>query len=246
MFSYEDYREIIEIIKASGKQANFKQAQDKEKYIVMRHDVEFSVERAYALSKVEFNMDFTSTYFFQWTNNTYNILSKRNLDIMKDMNERGHIIGLHFALNGLTDMELIRKKIKIEIEMLSNMVGFQIDQFSVHRPSGAVLKENIKLPNIINAYADDYFTYVENMSSEAKVNVCYLSDANHRWNYGFPDEKTLLEHDKVQILTHPYTWTKKGHNNLENFRTLLQEKQTELIESIDNECRHFEAIRDEL
>ena len=85
MFSYEDYRKIIEIIKSTGLQAGYKEAINRDKFILMRHDVEYSVERAYHLSKVEESMDFTSTYFFQWTNNSYNILSKRNMDMVKDM-----------------------------------------------------------------------------------------------------------------------------------------------------------------
>ena len=108
MFSYEEYKEIIQIIKESGRMANFKQARGKDQFIIMRHDVEFSVDRAFALSKLELSMDFTSTYFFQWTNNSYNILSKRNMDMIRYMHERGHEIGLHFALNGLTDQRAQR------------------------------------------------------------------------------------------------------------------------------------------
>ena len=152
MFSYEDYRKIIEIIKSTGLQAGYKEAINKDKFILMRHDVEYSVERAYHLSKVEESMDFTSTYFFQWTNNSYNILSKRNMDMVKDMHERGHVIGLHYALNGMTDMELVRKQIVKEMSMLSEMFGFKVDIFSVHRPSKDILRENIKLPGILNAY----------------------------------------------------------------------------------------------
>ena len=96
MFSYKEYKEIIQIIKESGRMANFKQARGKDQFIIMRHDVEFSVDRAFALSKLELSMDFTSTYFFQWTNNSYNILSKRNMDMIHYMHERGHEIGLHF------------------------------------------------------------------------------------------------------------------------------------------------------
>ena len=81
MFSYSDYKEIINIIKESGRGCNFRQAQARDKFIIMRHDVEFSVDRAFALSKLELSMDFTSTYFFQWTNNSYNILSKKNMDL---------------------------------------------------------------------------------------------------------------------------------------------------------------------
>ena len=157
MFSYSDYKEIINIIKESGRGCNFRQAQARDKFIIMRHDVEFSVDRAFALSKLELSMDFTSTYFFQWTNNSYNILSKKNMDMIKYMHERGHVIGLHFALNGLTDMELVRKKILQEIHVLSEMIGVEITEFSIHRPSADVLRENIKFPGIINAYQDELF-----------------------------------------------------------------------------------------
>lgn len=244
MFSYSDYKEIINIIKESGCGCNFRQAQERDKFIIMRHDVEFSVERAFALSKLELSMDFTSTYFFQWTNNSYNILSKKNMDMIKYMHERGHVIGLHFALNGLTDMELVRKKILQEIHVLSEMLGFEITEFSIHRPSADVLRENIMFPGIINAYQDEFFTFSENVTDATPLHVKYISDAKHRWNYGTPDAVTLLNNDRVQILTHPYSWTKKGYDNLENFRTLIQERNEELLDTIDNECKHFARVRD--
>ena len=78
MFSYDEYRKIIKSIQESGKQATFEEAIEMQEFVIMRHDVEFSVDRAYQLSKVEKEMDFTSTYFFQWTNNSYNLLSRRN------------------------------------------------------------------------------------------------------------------------------------------------------------------------
>lgn len=63
MFSYDDYREIIRIIKSTGLQAGYREAIARDRFVIMRHDVEYSVERAYELSKVEESMDFTSTYF---------------------------------------------------------------------------------------------------------------------------------------------------------------------------------------
>ena len=244
MFSYSDYKEIINIIKESGRGCNFRQAQERDKFIIMRHDVEFSVDRAFALSKLELSMDFTSTYFFQWTNNSYNILSKKNMDMIKYMHERGHVIGLHFALNGLTDMELVRMKLLQEIHVLSEMLGFEITEFSIHRPSADVLRENIVFPGIINAYQDEFFTFSENVTDSTPLHVKYISDAKHRWNYGTPDADTLFNNERVQILTHPYSWTKKGYDNLENFRTLIQERNEELMDTIDNECKHFARVRD--
>lgn len=244
MFSFDDYRKIIRIIQSTGLQAGYKEALTRDRFIIMRHDVEYSVERAYNLAKVEESMDFTSTYFFQWTNNSYNILSRKNRDMVKDMHERGHQIGLHFALNGMTDMEQIKKQIVKEIQILSEMFGFTVDVFSVHRPSKDVLRENIKLPGILNAYQDDFFTFAENVTEETPVTVKYMSDANHIWRYGYPDEENILSHDKVQILTHPFAWTKKGYDNFENYKTLVQEKTTEVIDSIDNECKDFGEYKD--
>ena len=223
---------------------DYKHAIDKDKFVIMRHDVEYSVERAYLLSKVEESMDFTSTYFFQWTNNSYNILSRRNMDMIKDMHERGQNIGLHFALNGLTDMEEVKKQIVKEMDILSEMCGFKIDTFSVHRPSKDVLRENIKLPGIINAYQDEFFTFAEEVTPDTPVSVKYLSDANHIWRYGYPDENNILNNDKVQILVHPFAWHKAGYDNFNNYIALVEEKYAQMIESIDAECKDFCEYKD--
>lgn len=244
MFSFDDYREIIRIIKASKRHANYADALGRESFVIMRHDVEYSVERAYELARVEQSMDFVSTYFFQWTNNSYNILSRRNLDMIKDMHERGQHIGLHFALNGMTDMAEIRKRIRKEVDILSEMFGFSIKEFSIHRPSKDVLRENIKLDGILNAYQDDFFTFAEQVTEDTPVAVKYMSDANHIWRYGYPDEKNITEHAKVQILTHPFAWCKEGYNNFNNYRALVQEKYEELIDSIDQECKDFGEYKD--
>ena len=239
MFSYDDYREIIRIIQADGRYCSYADALGKERFIIMRHNVEYSVDRAYQMAKVEQSMDFVSTFFFQWTNNSYNILSRRNMDMIKDMHERGQHIGLHFALNGMTDMQQVRRRIKMEMDILSEMFGFEITEFSVHRPSKDILRENIKLDGILNAYQDDFFTFADKITDDMKLQVKYMSDANHIWRYGYPDKENITSYDKVQILTHPFAWSKKGCNNFENYRMLLQEKYVELVESVDHECKDF-------
>lgn len=244
MFSYDDYREIIRIIKSTGRYTDYKHAIERDKFVIMRHDVEYSVERAYDLAKVEESMDFTSTFFFQWTNNSYNLLSRRNMDMIRDMHERGQTIGLHYALNGLTDMQQARKQIVKEMDMLSEMCGFKIDTFSVHRPSNDILRENIKLPNILNAYQDEFFTFAEEVNESTPVAVKYLSDANHIWRYGYPDEANISGYDKVQILVHPFAWHKKGYDNFNNYVALVEEKYAQMIESIDAECKDFGEYKD--
>lgn len=245
MFSYEDYREIVRLVQESGRACGYEEALKKEEFVIMRHDVEYSVERAYALSLVESEMDFTSTWFFQWTNNSYNILSRRHQDMILDMKERGHHIGLHFALNGLTDMQQVRRQIVKEMRILSDMFGFEISQFSVHRPISQVLAANIKLPNIINAYQDEFFTFAPDVNNDTVLEVKYMSDANHIWRYGYPDRENILQHKKVQILTHPFAWSEKGNDNRNNYAALIQEKYAEMIDSINDECKDFCAYKEE-
>ena len=70
--SYQVYREILRAVKATGKSMGYKEAVDKEEFVIMRHDVEFSLDRAYQLSLVETEEEFHSTFFVQFTNNSYN------------------------------------------------------------------------------------------------------------------------------------------------------------------------------
>lgn len=246
LFSYEDYRKIMKIIQKSGKMENFYTARGKSQYVIMRHDVEFSVDRAYRLAKLEFDEGFLSTFFFQFRNNAYNLLSKKNLDLVNKIHEMGHYIGLHYHACGADSLEQVKAEIIEQMKMMNQIFNFKIDIFSIHRPSKELLKANIKLDQLINAYQDDYFTFVEDMEQQVPK-VRYLSDARHRWNYGlYPDEQTINEKNKVQILTHPYSWNEQSYNNLENFAALIQEKKKEYIETIDSECKHFKEIKDQL
>lgn len=82
------------------------------------------------------------------------------------------------------------------------------------------------------------------MTADERLPVKYFSDANHIWRYGYPDEQSISGYDKIQILTHPFAWTKKGYDNFANYQTLVREKYGEMVESIDNECKDFGEYKD--
>ena len=248
MFSYQEYVEIIKNIKLSGKQSTYCDVlkYNKQEFIIVRHDVEFSVKRAYQLACLEERNAIKSNYFFQLSSNAYNILSGCNLDIVNEIKSMGHEVGLHFYINGLVETDQIKQEIKNEIEIMNSKFHFPINCFSFHRPPSFVLEANIKIPGMINAYQNDFFQYVKDINTYKPV-IKYLSDARHRWNYGLvPDGDTLMNNKKVQILIHPYSWTELGYDNKDNFKTLFKEKQQELLETFDSECMHFRDIKNEL
>ncbi|MBD5476928.1 MAG: hypothetical protein HDR17_13280 [Lachnospiraceae bacterium] len=245
--SYALYRQILSLIKSYGTQIVLgRDIQKKNEFIIIRHDVEFSPERAYRLSLVETEEGVCSNYFFQIANNTYNIFSKRNMKYITEMQGNGHEIGLHIQLNGLIEESCMAEVIQRELEVMGIMLGTKIRAFSIHRPTPDILKKNIKLDHVINAYQDDYFTFAENEADLNTVKVKYISDARHQWNYGKPDEKMFNQYKKVQVLTHPYSWTENGYDNLHNFESMIEEKNNELMESIDQECKHFNEVKEVL
>lgn len=248
MFSYQEYTEIINSIKKSNKQKTYREVleNNSKEFIIVRHDVEFSVWRAYRLASLEKKQGIQTAYFFQVSNNSYNVLSKRNREMLEEIHLMGHQVGLHFHLNGLTDINKIKKEIQNEINIMNSKLSFDVDSFSIHRPTEKILEYNIKIPGIINTYQNDFFSYVKDIKVH-KPEIKYISDARHQWNYGImPTESVLLKYKKIQLLIHPYSWNEKSCDNLENFQNLFNEKKQELLNTFDMECSHFRNIKEEL
>lgn len=245
-FSYDEYRTIIKEIKKTNRAKFFSEAYGKKDYIVMRHDIEFSIERAYSMALLEQEEEFRSVYFVQLTNNAYNALSQKNINLLCQMYEMGHEIGLHFHLHGMTDINEIKKQILTELGVLGQILEIPMHSFSIHRPTPDILEKNIHIDGYWNAYQDDFFDFVRDMAVTSPT-IKYLSDARHQWNYNlYPDEETFQKYKRIQILTHPYSWTENGYDNFHNFESLIRERTKELIDTIDGECQHFSQVKDDV
>ena len=57
---------------------------------------------------------------------------------------------------------------------------------------------------------------------------------------------TLMKNKKVQILIHPFSWTEEGYDNCGNFMALIDEKQSELIDTLNDEFLRFREVKDEI
>jgi hypothetical protein len=236
-FSFAEYGDIISSIQANLPILDYSKVNNTTKqFCVIRHDVEFSVDRAFNLALIEQDLGIQTSYMFQIRNNCYNTFSDRNLEKINAIADMGHYIGLHAHMGGLKDINHINSYIKDDIEILSRFLGRKINRFSFHRPKKEHLELNIEIPNIINTYDKKYFHLTNDLKN---LNVTYLADSQHKWNYGHPFDLDFTKTNKLQLLTHPYSWTKKGLDNTENFNTLLTEKGNELKNSINNECKNF-------
>ena len=67
------YKNIINLVKTHLPIVDFSEVDKKtKKFCVLRHDIEFSIDRAYELAKIEKELGVISTYTVQIRNNTYN------------------------------------------------------------------------------------------------------------------------------------------------------------------------------
>lgn len=245
--SYKAYKEILKNIIETNKLVDFTDVKiNTNSFILLRHDVEFSVERAFNLSLVEDVFTVKSSYFFQLSNNAYNILSKKNTNMIKNMYKRGHKIGLHYHLNGLTQKSDIVKRIKKEVNVIETLLNIPIDRFSIHRPTKEALKMNINIPGLINTYNNLYFTFTDSPDKIETNEIKYIADSKHIWNYALPNKTTFNNFNKIQLLVHPYSWTEEGFNNIENFKSLFLEKRNLYYEIFEEETNHFKEVKDEL
>jgi hypothetical protein len=235
-FSYKEYTEIIENIKKYFKIINYQEAKNLSSYAIIRHDVEFSVQRAYNLALLEKSLGIKSTYFFQIRNNCYNTFSQENINLIKKIYNMGFNIGYHAHMGGLKNIKNIKNYITQDCKIMSKILDININVFSFHRPKKEYLKLNLKFPKLINAYQEEYFTFTEDLNL---VNTLYLADSNHQWKWGHPLKVNLSDYKSLQINFHPFSWTKKGFSNLNNYKVLVSERNKEMVNSFNNEINNF-------
>ena len=242
MFSYAEYRNIITLVKQNLPIMDFSEVNDDvHSFCVLRHDIEFSIDRALEMARIEHeDLNVHSTYTVQLRNNTYNALSQKNIESIQEIESMGHYIGLHQNPPMMEDEELIDYILK-DIETLEHYYGFEVDRFAFHRcgSNPTLLEKYVEVPNKINCYGEDFFHYFTGDRPE-ELRVHYLADSNHEWKYGHPFHVDYWDlPQKMQLLTHPFSWSDNGYNNISNFTKLIQERNKELLDSMNSETKTF-------
>ena len=201
-FTFEQYRRILRNAKQHGFSfVNYRQigdASESKKNIILRHDIDISLEKALAMAEVEHEERVTSTYFIMLSSDFYNTHTKSARTILNRITHLGHDIGLHFDETVYHDIQLHELKpfIDNELDILSSIAGKEISAVSFHRPSQRLLENDLDLGEVVNTYARRFFTEIK-----------YLSDSRMNWSEITIDEAiTNGQHPNIQLLIHPIWW----------------------------------------
>ena len=214
-FDLGSYGEIISKIQDLGYKIVFFEDLDlQDTHLILRHDVDVSLESALKMANFEASKNIYSTYFILLRSEMYNIYSSYATKIIKEILSLGHKIGLHFdhSIYKNKDSDSIDHYCEDECLAIQSWFDININVISFHKPSKHLLSlDKEKIAGRLNTYQSAYFK-----------DILYCSDSRGDWYYGDPlNNLKESKYQSIQLLTHPIWWDTKSQTSpektLENF-----------------------------
>lgn len=206
-FTETNYKVILEklfFLEYKFSEFNYETINSSEKFVLWRHDVDYSLNRAYRLAEIEFEQGVKATYFIHLQSNFYNIFEPSQYELICRIIDKGHTIGLHFdhgfyrQNRSITNDSEIEKYAVIEKEMIERYFDIKINTVSFHNPEA----------NNALCLQQDYYGGMLNVYSKTISDNCkYCSDSNGYWRYDRLQDVIENGYKKLHILTHPSWWT---------------------------------------
>ena len=236
-FTLKHYEEICNIIAKSGYKICFfnDNLDNSENVLILRHDVDQSLEQSIKIAKIENKYNIRSTFFIWLRSPFYSIFEKKYSDIIYEIITLGHQIGLHFdesayKIENETDLNNCIEK---ETNLIRNYFNINIYAVSMHRPSKWILDNDIQLKKYINVYNKRYFRDFK-----------YFSDSRRQWKEGCICNKiNINKYNKLHILIHPFWWIDKDISFNERMFDYIRDKVNKLETDLENNISVYKKNR---
>jgi hypothetical protein len=194
-YTYATYRALLEHIRACDRViCPLREVPAADGFVILRHDVDYSVLKAREMAEVESVLGVRSTYFLLLTSPYYNLLAEDNLKAAREIAAMGHEIGFHYDTDGFTGLDHDAQcgKVVELARFLAAAVGTPVTSIAQHNPS--VTSVRLRVPDYVDAYSDRFFR-----------DIAYVSDS--RRLFGTSDVHAFFRrHARSQLLIHPLWW----------------------------------------
>lgn len=158
--------------------------------ILLRHDIDYNVEKAYKMALVENMCGIKSTYFVMMSCYTYNPFAEENRIMLRKMAFLGFEIGLHFD-PAIYDRGSLVKSVAKEMKALEFITSKTVSSISLHNLGS--YGENLLFDNYINACDSSIFS-----------DEVYMSDSHMDFRGKDPYKFVKKASDTIiQVLLHP-------------------------------------------
>lgn len=233
-FTIDAYRNLIVLLKAKDYQfCSYEDCDDFEKSVILRHDVDLSLDKAVEIAKVEHQLGVKSTYFILLTTNFYNIFSKESFNKIKQIKDLGHVIGLHFDEKryDITTIDEMEQYILFELKILGQLLNEEVNVISMHRPSKLILENDIQIKDVINSYSKKYFKEMK-----------YISDSRMNWRENVIEIIQSNRYIKLHILTHPFWYSTKDEQMKVKINRFLQNAIVERYDHLNDNLTELHQV----
>lgn len=234
MFYYKNWDRFCKSLTKTGitlctAEQSLKLSKD-ERFVVLKHDVETFVPRAYRLAKIEHKYDICGSYYVQ----AYLLSDPENIRQLKEMQEWGHEISYHYDVLDAHagDYQAAEESFKRFMKAFADN-GFIFNTICQH---GNPIKKRIgytsnrdffRNPKIRSHYPDLVDMVVDYSKHIGGRKYRYISDAGYQWNIitepetndlhpevknvkigGFKNLLNLLINSEYSyvVSTHPHRW----------------------------------------
>jgi len=227
-YTYETFTNLISELKNLNYEFVFFDS-ERNKSVILRHDIDWSPDRALKMAEIEAEMGIQATYFFMVTSPMYNLFAERTRSIVGEIEALGHEVSLHFSTHQYfksrpLDENLI-KMINREIELLMRVTSTRPNAISFHMPPDYVLGK--KFDNFTNTYAPRF------------LDSAYRADSSMRWRAEDPLAKPLP--DVIQYLIHPGLWGQSDNAFSERLYEVKRENFDNISEFVESQYLYNDA-----
>ncbi|MBM3527025.1 MAG: hypothetical protein FJX62_02945 [Alphaproteobacteria bacterium] len=227
-FSPAGYTALLGAMRDLGYEArNFEDADPAQRHLILRHDVDFSLEAAASMAELECRLGHASTYFVLLRTEFYNVFSNAGLAALRKIADFGHSIGLHFdgSLYPSTS-DVVDAAVDREAKLLGVALGRVVTLMSFHRPAADRIGEGERIGGLLNAYGP---RFVREMG--------YCSDSRGAWHRGLPTEHAAVREGRaLQLLTHPFWWQSPAQPPEERLRRFVEERRDFVDQELERQC----------
>jgi hypothetical protein len=190
-FSLEHYGGLMDAAKAGGYRFAFFDAEPESGDLLLRHDVDLSLEAAVRLAELEAEAGVAATYFLMTQSVFYNLASPEGLRALNRLRELGHGVGLHAVWPG-AELD----------ERFDPVVAW-------HNPNHDYMSE--PLEGVVNVMQPPFFD-PDHYRSDSNQRW------RHGCPHG---ELARGEFAWLQLLTHPEIWVYPGSTMRETMNAML-------------------------
>lgn len=231
-FTLNHYKDVLEYAKKQYTFHTFSELpnlQKSENIILLRHDIDYSIETATVMAELESKLKIKSTYFVLLRGSFYNPYSPENTHNLKKILDLGHEIGLHYDSTELAKFDNPQEELKKEIKQLEQIIDNDVHIVTQHNPT--VSPKLDKIPE----------QFLDARESEIYKSIPYISDSVKNWRSGCMCNHIGNERN-LQILVHPIWWTKEKMSRNEILDDIVSYWEIQIKKAKDMHAKYLEDL----